>query len=316
MTGEIFTIEAPGGRRLEVLTAGPREGRPLFLHNGTPGGLRVHGPMADAAAARGLRTVMCARPGYGRSDPRPGRRVADVVDDVAVVLEAVGGGHFVTAGWSGGGPHALACAAGLPGRCLAAASVAGVAPYHADGLDWLAGMGPENLEEFAAAAKGAQALTPFLESQAGELSTIEGQQVAEGLGGLISDADRAVLTGGFADYLAGSFRSAVSTGIAGWRDDDLAFVADWGFSLAEAGAGAPVAIWQGGQDRMVPWAHGEWLAARVPGARSHMLPGEGHLTLAVTVIGQILDELLQLAGWAEVPPRHGTSPASPTAPRG
>ncbi|HEY5985810.1 MAG TPA: alpha/beta fold hydrolase [Streptosporangiaceae bacterium] len=245
--------------------------------------------------------MMCARPGYGRSDPRPGRRVVDVVEDVAAVLDQLGDEHFVTAGWSGGGPHALACCAGLPGRCLAAASIAGVAPYQAEGLDWLAGMGPENLAEFAAAASGPAELTRLLEIQARELATIDGQQVADGLGGLISDADRAVLTGGFADYLAGSFRSAVSTGIAGWRDDDLAFVADWGFSLADAGAGAPVAIWQGDQDRMVPLTHGEWLTARVPGARSHLLPGEGHLTLAVTVMGQILDELVSLAGWAETP---------------
>jgi pimeloyl-ACP methyl ester carboxylesterase len=302
MTGEIFTIEAPGGRRLEVLTAGPRAGRPFFLHNGTPGGLRVHGPMADAAADRGLRTVMCARPGYGRSDPRPGRRVADVVDDVAAVLDHLGDQQFVTLGWSGGGPHALACAARMPGQCLAAASVAGVAPYRAEGLDWVAGMAPENLQEFTAAASGAAALTPFLEGAAGELAVIDGDRVAQGLGGLISDADRAVLTGAFADYLAGSFRGAVSTGIAGWRDDDLAFVADWGFSPADAGAGTPVAIWQGDQDLMVPFAHGEWLAGRVPGARSHLLPGEGHLSLAVTTFGQILDELLELAGWATPPP--------------
>jgi pimeloyl-ACP methyl ester carboxylesterase len=252
--------------------------------------------MADAAAERGLRTVMCARPGYGRSDPRPGRRVADVVDDVATVLDELGCERFVTAGWSGGGPHALACAAGMPERCLAAASIAGVAPYQAEDLDWLAGMAPENHAEFAAAANGAAELTRFLEGAAAELATIDGQQVADGLGGLISDADRAVLIGGFADFLAGAFRSAVSTGIAGWRDDDLAFVADWGFSIAEAGAGAPVAIWQGDQDQMVPLAHGEWLAARVPGARSHLIPGEGHLSLAVTSFGQILDELVSLAG--------------------
>jgi len=88
----------------------------------------------------------------------------------------------------------------------------------------------------------------------------------------------------------------VRTGITGWHDDDLAFVSDWGFTMAEVGAGAPVAIWQGDQDMMVPWAHGSWLAAHIPGAAAHLLPGEGHLTLGITSFGAILDDLLALAG--------------------
>jgi len=83
--------------------------------------------VTDAAAERGLRVVMCARPGYQGSDPQPGRTVAAVAGDVAAVLGELGAETFVTAGWSGGGPHALACAALLPGRCLAAATIAGAA---------------------------------------------------------------------------------------------------------------------------------------------------------------------------------------------
>jgi len=297
MTGETFTISARDGRRLEVLTAGPPDGRPLFFHTGTPAGLMAPAPVVDLAAQRGLRIVLCARPGYQRSDPRPGRRVADVADDVAAALDALSAGQFVTVGWSGGGPHALACAALLPGRCLAAATMAGVAPYRAEGLDWLAGMGPENVAEFGAAASDQDRLQSLLEDQARGLAAVQGPQVAAAFGELVAAADTAALTGEFADYLAASLRAAVSNGVAGWRDDDLAFVSDWGFSLAQAGSGAPVSIWQGGQDRMVPWAHGEWLAANVPGARAHMLPGEGHLTL-VTSFGQIAGELLKLAGWA------------------
>ena len=119
--------------------------------------------------------------------------------------------------------------------------------------------------------------------------------MAAGLGDLASAADKAAVTGEFADYLAASFRAAVAGGIAGWRDDDLAFVTDWGFTMADAGAGAPVAVWQGDQDMMVPWSHGQWLAAHIPGARAHLLPGEGHLTL-VHAFGAILDDLLDLAG--------------------
>ena len=115
-----------------------------------------------------------------------------------------------------------------------------------------------------------------------------GDQVATTLGGLVSDVDKAALTGEFADSLAGSFRRAVSAGIAGWRDDDLAFIKDWGFDLSAITT--PVSIWQGAQDRMVPFAHGQWLAAHIPGARVHLYPDEGHLSL-VAQMPRIIDDL-------------------------
>ena len=295
MTADTFTVYLADGRRLEVLAAGPDDGLPLVMHNGTPVGLVAYAPMVDAAARRGLRLVMCARPGYGDSTPLPGRRVADVTGDVAAVLDELGAPRFVTVGSSGGGPHALACAARLPARCLAAATMAGVAPFTAEGLDWLDGMGAENVEEFGAVTAGEAQLTSYLEAEAASLATITGPEVADGLGDLISAADKAAATGEFADYLAASFRAAVRTGIAGWRDDDLAFASDWGFTMAEAGAGAPVAVWQGDQDMMVPWAHGNWLAVHIPGAVAHLLPGEGHLTLGITSFGAILDDLLAMA---------------------
>jgi pimeloyl-ACP methyl ester carboxylesterase len=301
MIGELRMVAAPGGRQLQVLTAGPADGRVLVLHTGTPSGPVALRSMVDDAAARGLRTVICARPGYGRSGPLPGRRVADVVPDTVTVLDTLGAGQFVTAGWSGGGPHALACAAALPGRCVGAASVAGVAPARAPGLDWLAGMGPENIAEFTAAAAGRAELEKFLEGELAGAAGVQASDVAERLGGLVSGADAAVITGEFAEYLAAAERAAVSGGQAGWRDDDLAFTSDWGFSADEAGAGAPVAVWQGDQDLMVPPSHGEWLAAHIPGARSHLLPGEGHLTLVVKRFGQVLDDLLDLAGWPAGP---------------
>ncbi|HXL90557.1 MAG TPA: alpha/beta fold hydrolase [Streptosporangiaceae bacterium] len=296
------------GRVAEILTDGPSDGLPLVLHEGTPVGLSVYPPTVQAAAVRGLRVVLLARPGYEGSTPWPGRRVADVASDVAEVLDRLGADTFLSAGWSGGGPHALACAALLPGRCLAAASIAGVAPYGASGLDWMAGMGPENVEEFSAALKGEQALTDFLEPAAAGMRDVTGAQVAEALGGLASAVDKAALSGEFAEHMAAVLRAALSGGIAGWRDDDLAFTTGWGFSLGwddklgvETLLGpenppAPVAVWQGDQDRMVPFAHGQWLATHITRVRAHLLPGEGHLTLTVTSIDRILDDLLDLAG--------------------
>jgi pimeloyl-ACP methyl ester carboxylesterase len=286
-------IEIARGRKLEVLVTGPDDGLPLVFHNGTPGGLVAFGPMTAAAADRGLRTIMYARPGYGASTAVPDRRVADAADDVAALLDRLGAGQFVTCGWSGGGPHSLACAAMLPGRCLAAATIAGVAPYTAGGLDWLGGMGDENVHEFGEALAGESELTDYLATEADALREVTADQVAEGLGGLASDVDKSVITGEFAGYLAESFRAGVRPGIEGWRDDDLAFVSGWGFALESP---VPVSVWQGGQDMMVPLAHGQWLAAHWQGAKAHLMPGEGHLSLAVAKFGDILDDLLSSAG--------------------
>jgi pimeloyl-ACP methyl ester carboxylesterase len=281
------------GRALEVLLAGPADGAALVLHGGTPSAAEIFRPFTDAAASRGLRTITYSRPGYGASTPAPGRTVADGATDTAAILDALDVEDFVTIGWSGGGPHALACAALLRERCTAAVSLAGVAPYGADGLDWLAGMGEENVEEFTLAAAGEAALTPWLQAQAEGLAAVTGADVAAALGGLVSEVDSRAVTGDFADFLAASFRKAVSTGVAGWRDDDLAFVRAWGFD--PAAIAAPVAVWQGAQDRMVPYGHGVWLASRLPQVRDHLLEDEGHLSLIVGAMDRILDDLLDMA---------------------
>src|SRR5260221_7023177 len=168
--GEHFAVEVADGRYVRVITAGPPDGLALVFHTGTPAGLLEYAPLVDAAAANGLRVVMYGRPGYGTSDPLPGRRVADAAADVSAVLDQIGAARCVTAGWSGGGPHALATAALLADRCAAAATIAGVAPYPAAGLDWLAGMAEENVTEFGAAMRGEAALKDILEATAAELS--------------------------------------------------------------------------------------------------------------------------------------------------
>jgi len=138
-------------------------------------------------------------------------------------------------------------------------------------------MGAENQAEFGAAFAGREALEQFMAEAGPVMAGIRPEQVIEALGDLISDVDSKALAGDLADYLAESSRYSVSTGIAGWRDDDLAFVAPWGFDLGTIRV--PVAIWQGDQDRMVPFDHGRWLATHVAGATAHLVPGEGHLSL-------------------------------------
>lgn len=287
------TARTPDGRDLEVMTVGPADGFPFVYISGTPTAMFENPDMAAAVTARGWRLVGYSRPGYAASTRRPGRTVGDAAADVAAVLDDLGHDRFVVLGWSGGGPHALACAALLPGRCAAAATLAGVAPYDAEGLDWGAGMGPENVEEFTIAAASPDKLWDWIEPQAPELAEVTGAQVAELLGGLVDHVDRGALTGGFAEVTAGHFRRAVSSGIAGWHDDDLAFTRPWGFDLGAIEV--PVSVWQGAHDLMVPFAHGQWLAAHIPTARAHLYEDEGHLSLGAQM-PRIVADLAERAG--------------------
>jgi pimeloyl-ACP methyl ester carboxylesterase len=280
------------GRKLEYLVEGPADGVPLVFHHGTPGGAVRFAPLAEAAGRHGLRLVSPGRPGYGASTPDLGRSVADVAADITGLLDAIGADQFLSLGVSGGGPHSLACAALLPGRCVAAASVAGVGPAGADDLDFVGGMGAENVAEFGAAFEGREPLEALIEEQAKALAGAAPSDLAAAFGDLVSDVDKAAMTGPILEWLTTSARHAVSESIAGWRDDDLAFVKDWGFRLDQITT--PVAIWHGHHDRMVPEAHGRWLAEHVSGATFHFEPGEGHLSLLNSVDRVVADLVARL----------------------
>jgi pimeloyl-ACP methyl ester carboxylesterase len=169
------------------------------------------------------------------------------------------------------------------------ASLAGVAPYDAAGLDFVAGMGQENVDEFGAAAASRAELQTLLAAWSETLSNVSADEIASSLGGVVDGVDRAALTGEFAETMARMVRRALSTGTAGWVDDDLAFIKPWGFELAAIAV--PVSVWQGAHDRMVPFAHGQWLAAAIPGAQAHLYDGEGHLSL-VELLPRILEDLV------------------------
>jgi pimeloyl-ACP methyl ester carboxylesterase len=293
-----FELRLSDGRSLDVEVSGPDGATPLVVHHGTPGERSQYPPFAAAAAAKGLRYVSYSRPGYGGSSRQPGRAVADWAADTAAILAHLSADRCYTVGASGGGPHALACAALSADRVLACATVAGVGPFGAEGLDFLQGMGRENHEEFGAALAGPAELQAYLEREAASLAEITGQRVATAFGDLVSAVDVAALTGDFAAFVAASFRRALANGIWGWFDDDVVFTRPWGFELASINV--PVVVWQGGQDRMVPFAHGQWLAAHLPSARAMLLLAEGHLSIKVAKFGEIVGELL--AGTPKVGP--------------
>lgn len=290
---EWLRLSLPDGRELEVLLDGDAAGVPLVFQNGTPTAATPWPRLGRLARERRMRVITFSRPGYAESSPLPCRSVADVAADVAAVLDHLGAENFVTLGWSGGGPHALACGALLPERCRAVACIGSVAPFPAAGLDWMAGMGQENIEEFTAVLNGEDPARSFLLKAAPELATIHPDRIADALGDLVAPVDRDALTGDLAEALAEATRRAVSRGIEGWLEDDLAFATPWGFEPAEIAP--PVAIWQGAQDRMVPFAHGQWLAAHIPTAQPHLSAEDGHLSLGVSKLPLILDDLLLMA---------------------
>jgi pimeloyl-ACP methyl ester carboxylesterase len=282
-------VRLPDGRRLDLRVSGPAGGFPLVFHHGTPGAATPIRALERAAHARGLRLVTTSRPGYGDSTPQPGRSVVDGAADTAAVLAAIGAARCLVAGWSGGGPYALACGARL-GAAAGVLVIAGGAPYEAAGLDWMAGMGQENITEFAAALDGEDQLRSYLLHEREQLTDVTAADIVTSAETLLPDVDRAALTGEFGEDVAASFREAVRTGVEGWFEDDIAATRPWGFGLEEISA--PVMIWHGSADLSTPFSHGQWLASQLPGTSAHLEQGEGHLSVLLGELDRMLDELI------------------------
>ena len=294
---EVLEIPAPGNRMLEVLVSGDSIGLPLLYHAGSPSAVVDFPPLQEAAERAGMRLITFSRAGYGGSSPKPmpttGPLIVDDRGDIHATLDHFEVGAFVTLGWAGGGPRALLCAADLPDRCLAAATVASVAPVDAPGLNWVAGMVPENVAELAAAGQGARVYEAYLARQFAPFLDVTAAMVAESLYDAVTVVDRPMITPDYTEFLAATFRRSALQGVTGARDDGLAIQSRWGFDLDEIEV--PVSIWHGVHDAMVPFAHGAWLADHVPGARSHLSGEDGHLTM-LGRLDEILADLRDLAG--------------------
>jgi pimeloyl-ACP methyl ester carboxylesterase len=235
----------------------------LFWHHGTPNIGAPPRPLFAAAAQLGIRWLAYDRPGYGGSSPDPGRNIASAASAVASIANALAIERFAVIGHSGGGPHALACAALLPERVLAAVSLAGLAPLGAAGLDWFAGMN-------AAGAAGLRA------ASAGRAAKTQHEAVAEFDPAMFTAADYAALAGDWA-WLNEVVGPAQAAGPGGLIDDDLAYVAAWGFDPATIVA--PLLLLHGLEDRVVPASHSQWLASQCATAELWLHPEDGHLSI-------------------------------------
>jgi pimeloyl-ACP methyl ester carboxylesterase len=292
MSAPFATREVAAGddRTLTVYEGGRPDGSPVFTLHGTPASGLPYERHLELAARQGIRLVSYDRSGYGGSTPRPDRAVVDAADEVAAVADELGIERFAVWGISGGGPHALACAARLGGSVAAVASLAGVTPYPIDGLDWMEGMGDANIEEFGLALEGRERVTPWIEEHAEEIRRASADDLAATMRTLLGPPDLAVLTGDFAEFLLENNKLALAGGVDGWVDDDLAFTKPWGFELNEIEV--PVLILHGRTDRFVPFAHGEWLAEHVPGAEPWLTDEDGHLTLFANRVEAVHEWLL------------------------
>jgi pimeloyl-ACP methyl ester carboxylesterase len=195
---------------------------------------------------------------------------------VASIADALGIGQFAVMGHSGGGPHALACAALLPGRVLATVAGAGLAPFRAEGLDWFAGMAPSAAAGLRAAAAGRAAYEEHLATAEFDME-------------VFTPADLAALSGDWS-WLGRIAGQAIEGGPDGMIDDELAYVSPWGFAPGQVNP--PVLFLHGGQDRMVPSGHGAWLARQCGSAELWLRPDDGHVSVLGSSAVAALDWLV------------------------
>jgi pimeloyl-ACP methyl ester carboxylesterase len=287
---ETRTIPVGTGRELCVEMAGEPYGKPILVHTGSPNSRHLYGEWIADAEKKGIRLISYDRPGYGGSTAHPGHTVASGARDVRAIAEALGHDRLGIWGMSGGGPYALGCAALLPDMAVAVAAVASLAPYGVEGLDYFAGMGELNVEDFKLFLSDPAAARRRHREDWEEAVAATPEQLAEGLKSVLSPVDAEALRGDLAQWLAESARDGLAQGDQGWWDDGASHLTRWGFDLEDIRV--PVKIWHGRQDRMVPIQHGEWLAANIPGAEADISDRDGHVTM-IGRIGEIHDWLLQ-----------------------
>lgn len=256
-----FDITLSDGRTLHGYEA-EGEGVPVMWHHGTPNVGTPPRPLLALAAELGLRWVSFDRPGYGGSTANPGRTIADTAADAAALADTLHLDRFAVVGHSGGGPHALACAARQPARITAAVSLGGLAPIDAAGLDWFAGMGPTSHAALRAAQSGLEGKRQHEQQHAD--APID-----------FTAADWAALTGEWG-WLGEVAAAGAASGIDALIDDYVAYVTPWGVDLGAVAA--PVLLAHGADDHVVPVAHADWLASAMPSAQLWRLEGESHIS--------------------------------------
>lgn len=270
-------VQLADGRTVIVHSAGAVDPAApvLVLHYGTPHTGKHPARIAETATDLGLRLWAATRPGFGGSPRRPGRTVADTALDVSEALDRLGIDQVATAGYSGGGPHALALAALLGGRVSDVAVLASPAPYDHTAA-WFEGM-----------ASGGGGLRP---AAAGLADREEHQRTTEFQSDCFTEADWAALAGPWGGIGEDAQAASAAGSDEGEIDDDLAFVLPWGVNLEQITA--HVTVFQGIDDRIIPAHHANQLASIMPAAELRRVEGSGH----VAVLDQLPHWMRAIAG--------------------
>ena len=267
------TITTPDGRTLGYAERGLEDGLPVFALHGTPGSRFVQLTNPELYERYGVRWIGYDRPGYGLSDPHPGRSVADAPADVAALADALGLDRFLVVGGSGGAPHALACGALLRDRVTRVGAL--VTPAPPDGeIDFYEGLADLNVQEFNAALAGREELEAFLQPYVEGIRADVDALIDEMLTELPEIDRRRASKPESRAMMKESWLESVRQGSRGWADDDLAFAKPWGFRLEDVTV--ETRVWQGELDVLTPRPHGEYVASRLPNARFELLEGGGH----------------------------------------
>ncbi|PSR79376.1 putative valacyclovir hydrolase [Coniella lustricola] len=295
------TLTLPDGRTLEYVVSGANDKHAnddfaLLYFHGTVGSSLPYVQTSDACRQAGIKLITPSRPGYGGSTRHKGRRVVDVVADMEALLAELKVRSCVAVGHSGGGPHAMACAAKLQ-ACVAAVVIAGAVPVDAEGLDYAAGQGETNVEEWLAMQQGEPAVRAYCTQEATSMLAADARTLTDALASLLPAIDKDALRANncsMGQHLVDQIQDGLRDGqIDGWVDDDLELMQEWGFDLTTE-VKVPTHVYQGSEDRMVPLAHGEWLAGHLPAGlvNKRVVHGQGH----ISILGLAMDEVLALAG--------------------
>ncbi|WP_106397095.1 alpha/beta fold hydrolase [Actinocorallia populi] len=291
-------VRACDGRALAVEEFGRPDGSPVFVLHGMPGSRLGPFPKPSLLYQLGVRLIAYDRPGYGESDRHPGRNVADAAQDVARIADALGIERFAVLGRSGGGPHALACAALLPGRVTRVAVLVGLAESTGPSESWTEPMNGFNRRAYRAAESGAGAVKAKLET---ERYRSDPALIVQELYEELTESDRRVVDdAGIRSELIRSYTEGIRLSADGWVDDMLAFVIPWGFKQTDIIA--PTLIWHGADDRFSPVGHARALAENIPDCRVLIQPGRGHFS-AFKVMPDVISMLTDdHRGWNSISP--------------
>jgi pimeloyl-ACP methyl ester carboxylesterase len=288
------TLTLADGRAMEYAAYGDPGGRPVLFFHGTPG-TGGAGALADAAGrATGLRLIAPSRPGYGGTTLTP-PSLASVARDALALADALGVDTVLTHGVSGGGPYAVAVAAVAPDR-VGGLLASGGAGRHLEVTPEVLSEADRDAFELAAAgdwAGATVAMTKDTLTQMGALLELDVDGFAQGFRSVLPPGERSL-----DDHpdvqrvlLADVWRALRS--VDGFVRDNLAWGMPWDVDLGAVTA--PTLLVHGDRDAMVPAAHGDWLAERIPGAHRLVLDDADHGAVTVLRLEEQYRQLLSIA---------------------